>query len=262
MNFFLVLEGSGVKFSGFCRISREGATMEMRMKTLLPVVTLVGALNLSNAASAQQPGTADDAKALLAKAVIAVKAVEAGALARFDNPNGGYKDRDLYVFCFDRRSGVLLSGQPTTKGKDVRTLVDPTGKRFGQEMFANVKDDDVIVVDYLFPKPNSTVPVAKESFVEGLADVACGVGYYNASTSAQAPGGLSRMEREQHACAVVKGLAPPGALYSTCIRTLDKTLSELDQALQTSRTRNFCARAGLEPGTPSFAACVETGLGS
>ena len=235
--------------------------MEMRIKTLLPVVALVGALSFSSAASAQQSGTADDAKSLLAKAAIAVKADEAGALARFDNPNGGYKDRDLYVFCFDRRSGVLLSGQPSTKGKDVRTLIDPTGKRFGQEMFANVKDDDVIIVDYLFPKPNSTLPVAKESFVEGLGDVACGVGYYNA-TSAQAPGGLSRMDREQHACAVVMGLAQPGTLYSICIRTLDKTLSELDQALQTSRKRNFCARAGLEPGTPSFSACVETGLGS
>jgi hypothetical protein len=236
--------------------------MEMRMKTLLPAVALVGALGFSSAASAQQSGTADDAKALLAKAAIAVEADEAGALARFDNPNGGYKDRDLYVFCFDRRSGVLLAGQPTTKGQDVRTLIDPTGKRFGQEMFANVKDDDVITVDYLFPKPNSTVPVAKESLVEGLGDVACGVGYYNPSTSAQAPGGTSRTEREQHACAVVMGLAQPGALYSTCIRTLDKTLFELDQALQTSRKRNFCARAGLQPGTPSFAACVETGLGS
>ena len=70
------------------------------------------------------------------------------------------------------------------------------------------------------------------------------------------------MDREQHACAVVMGLAQPGTLYSICIRTLDKTLSELDQALQTSRKRNFCARAGLEPGTPSFSACVETGLGS
>ena len=225
------------------------------------MVALIGALSFSSAASAQQSGTADDAKTLLPKAAIAVKADEAGALARFDNPSGGYKDRDLYVFCFDRRSGVLLSGQPSTKGKDVRTLIDPTGKRFGQEMFANVKDDDVIIVDYLFPKPNSTLPVAKESFVEGLGDVACGVGYYNA-TSAQAPGGLSRMDREQHACAVVMGLAQPGTLYSICIRTLDKTLSELDQALQTSRKRNFCARAGLEPGTPSFSACVETGLGS
>jgi hypothetical protein len=91
--------------------------MKMRIKALLPVGALAGAFGLSSAASAQQSGTADNAKALLAKAAIAVKADEAGALARFDNPNGGYKDRDLYVFCFDRRSGVLLAGQPTTKGK-------------------------------------------------------------------------------------------------------------------------------------------------
>jgi hypothetical protein len=242
-------------------MSREGAAMKTRMKTFLPVVALVGALGCGSAATAQQSGTANDARALLQKAAIAVKADKAGALAKFDQPNGGYKDRDLYVFCFDRASGTILAGQPATKGRDVRAFRDPTGKAFGQEMFANVKDDDVLIIDYLFPKPNSTVPVAKESFVEGLGDVACGVGYYNTSASAQSSGGLSRMAREQHACAVVMGLDQPGSLYDACIRSLDQTLSELDQTLQTSRKRNFCARAGLEPGTPSFAACVETGLG-
>jgi len=237
------------------------AAMETRKKALLPVFALVAALSLSSGASAQQSGTADDAKALLQKAAIAVKADKAFALAKFDDPNGGFKDRDLYVFCFDRGSGTILAGQPATKGRDVRAFKDPTGKAFGREMFANVKDGDVIIVDYLFPKPNSTVPIAKVSFVEGLGDVACGVGYYNTSASAQSSGGLSRMAREQHACAVVMGLDQPGSLYDTCIRSLDKTLSELDQALQISKTRNFCARAGLDPGTPSFAACVETGLG-
>jgi signal transduction histidine kinase len=158
--------------------------MEMRKKTLLPAIALVGALSVSSAASAQQSATADDAKALLAKAATAVKADKPSALAKFDAPNGGFKDRDLYVFCFDRRSGIVLAGPPTTKGRDIRTLRDPTGKMFGQEMFANVKDGDVITEDYMFPKPNSTVPVAKESFIEGLGDVACGVGYY--TTSAQA----------------------------------------------------------------------------
>ena len=100
----------------------------------------------------------------------------------------------------------MLAGPPTTKGKDVRTLRDPTGKRFAQEMLTNVKHGEVTVVDYLFPKPNSTVPVPKESFVEGLGDVACGVGYYTAV--AQNPGDSSRMAREQHACTVVMGLYP------------------------------------------------------
>jgi hypothetical protein len=228
------------------------------MKALLPVVALVGALGFSSVAGAQQSGNADDAKALLARAATAVKADKAGALARFDAPNGGFKDRDLYVFCFDRNSGTVLAGQPTTKGKDVRTFRDPTGNAFGQEMFANVKDGDVIIVDYLFPKPNSIVPVAKESFVEGLGDVACGVGYYKAF--AQAPAD-SRAAREQHACAVVMGLHEPGALYDTCIRSLDDSLFQLDQTRQIAAERNACAQLGLRPGTPSFAACVETGPG-
>ena len=231
----------------------------MRTKTLLPVMALVGALSFGNAASAQQSGTADDARALLAKAAAAVKADKASALAKFDDPKGGFKDRDLYVFCFDRKAGTVLAGPPTAKGKDVRTITDSTGKRFGQEMFANAKDGDIIIVDYMFPKPNSTVPVPKQSFIEGLGDIACGVGYYN--NSVQAPVELSRLAREQHACTAVMGLHQPGNLYLACIRSLDKTLSGLEQAREASTLRNTCARTGLRPGTPSFATCLETGPG-
>ena len=233
--------------------------MGFRMKSIVPLLALVGALSFDSGASAQQSGTADAAKTLLARAAAAVKADKTRALASFNDPNGGFRDRDLYVFCFDRNAGTVLTGQPTTRGKDVRTYVDSTGKLFGQEMFANVKDGDIIIVDYTFPKPNSTVPVAKQSFVEGLGDIACGVGYYNSSV--QAPEEVSRMGREQHACAVVMGLHQPGALYLACLRSLDKTLSELDQARQASALRNTCARAGLRPGTPSFATCLETGPG-
>src|SRR5271169_6658963 len=118
----------------------EGGTMKMGVRTLLPVVALVGALGVSSAASAQQSGTADEAKALLARAAAAVEADKAGALAKFDDPNGGFKDRDLYVFCFDRGSGTVLAGPPTARGRDVRTIKDTNGAPFGQEMFANVRD--------------------------------------------------------------------------------------------------------------------------
>ena len=229
--------------------------MGMRVKTLLPVVALVAALGLSNGASAQQSGTADEAKELLAKAATAVRADKAGALAKFDDPNGGFRDRDLYVFCFDRRAGTVLVGRD--QGKDIRTLRDANGKMFGQEMFTNVKDGDIIIVDYIFPKPNSIAPVAKQSFVEGLGDVACGVGYSTAV--AQAPGDWSRIAREQHACGVIMGLHQPGDLYNICIGSLAKSLYDRDKAQQTSAERNACAQKGLKPGTPSFAACVETG---
>ena len=232
--------------------------MQFRIKLLIPAMTFAGALVFGSAATAQQSGTAEEAKALLARAAAAVKADKASALARFDEPRGDFKDRDLYVFCFDRRYGTILAGQPATKGKDVRSFKDPSGKAFGQEMFANVNDGGSITVDYMFPKPNSIVPVDKESFIEGLGDIACGVGYYR--TSAQAPGDLSRKAREQHACAVIMGLQP-GSLYNTCIWSLDKTLFELDRAQLISTEQTACARLGLTPGTPSFAACVANGPG-
>jgi Cache domain len=165
---------------------------------------------------------------------------------------------DIYVFCFYRTTGTVLAGPPTTRGRDVRTITDPTGKAFGQQMFANVRDDQVIVIDYLFPKPKSTVPVPKESFVEGLGDVACGVGYYIAAT--ETPEGSSRAAREDHACGVVMGLQR-GVLYDICMRSLDASLSQQDKAELLSRRVNECAQLGLTTGTPSFAACVANGPG-
>ena len=66
----------------------------------------------------------------------------------------------------------------------------------------------------------------------------------------------TRIAREHHACAVIMGLHQPGDLYDTCIRSLDKTLSELDQAKLVLTNRTTCAREGLKPGTPAFAICV------
>jgi hypothetical protein len=89
----------------------------------------------STAALAQ--GTAVEAKAMLEKAVAAVKADKAKALDMFNQGEGGFLDRDLYVFCSNVSDGKLLAdGNPNAKrliGTDDRTLKDSTGKAFGQE---------------------------------------------------------------------------------------------------------------------------------
>jgi hypothetical protein len=77
-----------------------------------------------------------------------------------------------------------------------------------------------------------------------------------ANTFASAAENPARTAREHHACAVIMGLHQPGDLYDTCIRSLEKTLSGLDQAKLVSTNRNRCAREGLKPGTPAFAVCV------
>ena len=77
-----------------------------------------------------------------------------------------------------------------------------------------------------------------------------------APVSAGAAEDSSRMAREQHACAVVMGLHQPGDLYDTCIRSLSKSLSTLDQARQAQRNEIACSQRGLKPGTPAFAVCA------
>src|ERR1700730_1377735 len=57
---------------------------------------------------------------MLEKAVAAVKADKAKALAMFIKGEGGFKDRDLYPFCFSIADGKLDAAPPITIGKDVR----------------------------------------------------------------------------------------------------------------------------------------------
>jgi hypothetical protein len=95
------------------------------------------AVTVSTATFAQ--GTAGEAKAMLEKAVAAVKADKTKALDTFNKGEGGFLDRDLYVFCSNVSDGKLLAdGNPNAKqliGTDDRTLKDSTGNPFGQELF-------------------------------------------------------------------------------------------------------------------------------
>jgi hypothetical protein len=126
-------------------------------------------------------GTADEAKAMLAKAVAAVKADKAKALDMFNKGEGGFKDRDLYPFCGNVSDGKTVATQSKTPlGTDARTLKDKTGKAFGQEIFdAGQKPEGTITeVSYMFPRPGETEPAQKVSFVTRIGDIYCGVGYY------------------------------------------------------------------------------------
>ena len=142
------------------------------------------ALTLSPVVFAQQgqTGTAQEARAMLEKAVVAVKADQAVALAMFIKGEGGFKDRDLYPFCFRIADGkALASPVAVPAGTDVRTLKDSTGKPYGEEIYAAAQkpEGQITEVSYMFPKPGTTAPaVPKVSFVTKAGDVGCGVGYY------------------------------------------------------------------------------------
>jgi signal transduction histidine kinase len=148
-------------------------------------VSSAGVLLLSSTAFAQENklGTADEAKAMLLKAVVAVKADKEVALAMFNKGEGGFRDRDLYPFCFRLADGKYVANPALTviAGTDTHTLKDPTGKVFGEELYAGAQkpEGQITEVRYMFPKPGTTAPaVPKVSFVTRVADLGCGVGYY------------------------------------------------------------------------------------
>jgi signal transduction histidine kinase len=155
------------------------------VRTLIIGAVSAAALTLSSAALAQQGGTAQEARAMLDKAVVAVKADKTKALDMFNKGEGGFLDRDLYVFCVNNGDGKLVAiGNPHTKqllGTDAKLLKDSAGKSFGQELFTAAQKPEGQVTEvtgYLFPSPSSSNPVPKNSFVTKVGDIYCGVGYY------------------------------------------------------------------------------------
>jgi hypothetical protein len=142
---------------------------------------------ISSAAFAQQVGgTADEAKAMLMKAVAAVHADKAKALDMFNKGEGGFRDRDLYVFCVNVSDGAIVSnGNPNLKealGTDIRAAQNFTGKAFGAEIYAAMQkpEGQITEVSYMLPKPGAdNTPVPKVSLVARADDdLGCVVGYY------------------------------------------------------------------------------------
>ena len=91
-------------------------TILARTHIACAVALIAGAAILATAAFAQQGGTAEEAKAMLVKAVAAVKQDKNKALDMFNKGEGGFLDRDLYVFCNNASDAKLLAiGNPNAK---------------------------------------------------------------------------------------------------------------------------------------------------
>ena len=147
------------------------------MRRLASLFAALSLVLLSATPAPAASGDAASARAMLDRAVAALKSDEAGALAKFNAGSDGFRDGDLYVFCFSISSGQLTA-HPRLVGTDIRTLKDSTGRAFGQESFDLAQEGQVNAIDYTFPLPSGGDPVPKESFVTRVGGQGCGVGYY------------------------------------------------------------------------------------
>jgi len=114
---------------------------------------------------------------MLERAVTALKGNKDKALEMINKGEGGFKDRDLYVFCANASDGVITA-HPYLKGEHLQDIVGKKGYPVGKEIMQNATEGKINQVTYFWPRPGSEKPLEKTSFYTKVAGQDCGVGYY------------------------------------------------------------------------------------
>lgn len=150
--------------------------MVMRTGTALMMAIVLAFLGTARAGEA---GTEADARAMLERALAALKDDETAALAAFTAGAAGFKAKDLYVFCVDPTGVVTANGgHPDHIGLDTHSEIDAHGKNIGDAIQAAARPGEINTATYMYPKPGSDEPALKNALIGQVADQICGVGYY------------------------------------------------------------------------------------
>src|SRR5262249_54303640 len=131
--------------------------------------------------SAQQLGTAEQARAMLDRAISALKSNEAAALSEFNDPNNKqFHERDLYVFCYEMADGNSRAYEsPALLNVDGRNMAlkdDPIGQRV-YEAVQSGPEGSIVTIEYKLPKPGTTEQVPKQTVETHIGHQSCGVTY-------------------------------------------------------------------------------------
>jgi hypothetical protein len=129
--------------------------------------------------STAEYGTPAEAKAMLQRAVAAIKAGKGEAIASFNHNNSQFRDRDLFVFCFNVQDGKLTAHEAFVT-HDVRQLRDGQGKVYGSEMYNVAQEGRIVEVGFTSPVPGSTELANKSAYLTRVDDQVCGVSAYQA----------------------------------------------------------------------------------
>ena len=115
---------------------------------------------------------------MLERAVAAVKEDKAKALDMFNKGEGGFKDRDLYVYCANASDGIITATPYWNRGKPLREIRGKHGAPFGETIMQNATEGTIKETTYWWPRPGSDQPFEKKVFYTKVSDQICAVGYY------------------------------------------------------------------------------------
>lgn len=126
--------------------------------------------------------SAEQAKAMLWRAVHEIKQDPQAAIRSFNDLNGGFVQDDLYVFVIgtDDMNTYAHGAQPRMIGRHAKDLRDADGKLFVQDMLRRTKDADVAEVEYLWRNPVTQKTAKKTSYAKRVGNYLVGVGAYSA----------------------------------------------------------------------------------
>jgi len=124
-------------------------------------------------------GTADQARQLVFDAMVQIKSVGYEQAVRdFHNPQGGFIDRDLYVFIFDRAGHYIVHGaMPEKDGSDLRAIPGLDAEALVADAWEVCDNEQGGWVNYTITNPVTREVQAKSSYVLPLDDnrlIGCG----------------------------------------------------------------------------------------
>jgi single cache domain-containing protein len=110
-----------------------------------------------------QFATPEEAKALLERAIAAMKEDKAKAFEMFATGEGGFKDKDLYVWCANASDGIVTV-HPTNKGKALQDIKGKQGAPFGETIMQNAAEGTIKETTYWWPRPGSDQAFEKTTY--------------------------------------------------------------------------------------------------
>src|SRR3990167_8077856 len=158
---------------------RNGSMVEEALHSTLGLRDRSSSLSASVAAIRLRRGTADEAHALVCRAVQRVEQRGLAAAAQeFHDPAGVFRDRDQYIFVFDRNGVYQVFGStPERVGKTVHDVPGLDGALVLREFFAAAQRGGDWV-DYEVVNPITGAVDEKTSFILPLGTdrvIGCGV---------------------------------------------------------------------------------------
>ena len=150
----------------------------MRLHLTISVMAVAAIASTATYAQNAGFGTPAEAKAMLEKVVISMKADPAKTISQINKGEGGFRDRDLYPTCAGPDGKNIAHPDPARIGLVQRDIKDVTGKPYGAE-FASAVEDKITEVTYMYPRPGEDKrPVEKVGLATKVAGYICVVGYY------------------------------------------------------------------------------------